>query len=89
MPIYQYLCNECGHQADYLVRTVGEVPVGCMECSSTDLLKVLHGQIFGIGRSKANERSQQPIPSSIGEPVAVIFLDIIVQRSAKEYKDMN
>lgn len=89
MPIYQYLCNECGHQADYLVRNVGEMPVGCMECSSTDLLRVLHGQIFGIGSSKNKERIQQQLPPSIGEPVAVVFLDIIVQRSAKDYKNMN
>ena len=84
MPIYQYLCNECGHQADYLVSKVGEVPVGCKACSSADLLKVIHGQIFGIGSSSksSSERIvQQDTTSSSGTIEVVVELPALIVRT--------
>ena len=51
MPVYQYLCNECGSQADYLVPKVGQAPDGCKQCNSPELLRVMSGQVFGIGKS--------------------------------------
>lgn len=75
MPIYQYLCNGCGYQAEYLVSKVGEIPAGCKECSNADLLRVLQGQIFGIGRShkSSSERNTQENVNASSLPIEVMI----------------
>jgi len=43
MPIYQYHCNDCNRQEDYLVG-MSDSPNGCSDCGSKDITRVLAGQ---------------------------------------------
>lgn len=40
MPIYEYICSDCNHQFEALVRNSGETPA-CPECKSTHLKRKL------------------------------------------------
>jgi len=50
MPIYEYACNQCGHEFETLVRS-STVP-DCPSCRSTDLGKKL--SVFATAGSSAN-----------------------------------
>jgi putative FmdB family regulatory protein len=57
MPIYEYACNQCGHEFETLVRS-GAAP-DCPSCRSTDLAKKL--SVFATAGSTAD-----PLPTSAG-----------------------
>lgn len=57
MPIYEYACNQCGHEFETLVRS-GATP-DCPGCRSTDLAKKL--SVFGTLASTA-----QAMPGPVG-----------------------
>ncbi len=40
MPIYEYTCDQCGHEFEVLLRTMGEKPV-CPACHSQQLTRKL------------------------------------------------
>lgn len=50
MPIYEYVCNQCGHRFEQLVPsgTVTE-EIACPSCRKRNARKVM--STFGIGRS--------------------------------------
>ncbi len=37
MPIYEYLCSDCNHSFEALVRNSKETPAACPECKSSRL----------------------------------------------------
>ncbi|MBN2408168.1 MAG: zinc ribbon domain-containing protein [Candidatus Aminicenantes bacterium] len=47
MPIYEYICQQCGNGFETLVRLGGEQSVSCAECGSPDVRKLFSS--FGIG----------------------------------------
>jgi putative FmdB family regulatory protein len=40
MPLYEYICQKCGHEFEALVRSFDPAP-SCVECGSADLEKLL------------------------------------------------
>lgn len=83
MPLYQYLCMDCGHQSDYLLR-FGEVPSGCKSCNGADLQKVIHGQIFGIGGSSKSSSENVPRNARAGRTSEVVLegkLEAVIVRT--------
>ncbi|HUU37699.1 MAG TPA: zinc ribbon domain-containing protein [Candidatus Desulfaltia sp.] len=47
MPIYEFVCQKCGHHFEALVRLGGEEGVSCPECRSSAVQKLFSS--FGIG----------------------------------------
>ncbi len=47
MPIYEFLCKECGKHFEALVSIGAEKGVACSECGSNHLQKLISS--FGIG----------------------------------------
>jgi len=39
MPIYEYRCDKCGHQFDFLARTQADKPQKCDKCGAKQLRK--------------------------------------------------
>ena len=39
MPIFEYVCKDCGHVTEFLVRGSGEPDLRCSECGSAKLEK--------------------------------------------------
>jgi len=63
MPIYEYACNNCGHEFEMLVRS-GSVP-DCPSCRSPELEKRL--SVFAAAGSTAQARPAGPC-GSCGHP---------------------
>jgi putative FmdB family regulatory protein len=57
MPLFDYLCLECGKVNEVLVAVSGEQPQ-CPACSSTNLKKLLsaHSSISGASKSRVPGR---------------------------------
>ncbi|MGA1287083.1 MAG: FmdB family zinc ribbon protein [Rubrivivax sp.] len=53
MPIFEYACQDCGHEFETLVRS-GTVPE-CPGCHSTDLVKQLSVFATGAGAPAAGQ----------------------------------
>jgi putative FmdB family regulatory protein len=67
MPIYEYACDACGHEFEYLVRN-GEAPV-CPECSkSTELTRRLSVPAAHTSGSKSLPVCEAPPASTCGRP---------------------
>jgi len=47
MPLYEFVCRQCGCRFEALVRLDGERAVRCKSCQSSDIRKLLSS--FGIG----------------------------------------
>ncbi|MFZ2054171.1 MAG: zinc ribbon domain-containing protein [Candidatus Aminicenantales bacterium] len=47
MPIYEFICQKCGHQFEALVPLGGEKGVSCPECRNSGVQKLFSS--FGIG----------------------------------------
>jgi putative FmdB family regulatory protein len=43
MPIFEYRCNACGHEFEFLLLPTAPKTAACPECASGDLEKVLSG----------------------------------------------
>lgn len=52
MPIYQYQCEDCNEEFDYLVVHSDDTPT-CPNCSSIKLKKQM--SVFSVGSSKVNQ----------------------------------
>lgn len=39
MPIYEYVCADCGKKFDYLARTLADAPADCPACGSKQITK--------------------------------------------------
>jgi putative FmdB family regulatory protein len=46
MPIYEFICRECGERFEELVRSGKEEDVQCCRCSSRDIQRLLSGFAF-------------------------------------------
>ena len=62
MPIYSYVCKECGHNFDLLVGVVSEkIELKCEKCNSKNIEKLLGsfnvGNFAGKSLSSANSCS--------------------------------
>ena len=50
MPIYSYVCKDCGHKFDLLVGVISEKPkLKCEKCSSKNIERLLGS--FNVGSS--------------------------------------
>jgi putative FmdB family regulatory protein len=63
MPIYEYVCQECGEKFEKLVRSSsGTVELVCPRCGSTHAEKTL--SLFGLsGLGGASSGAATPAPS--------------------------
>jgi putative FmdB family regulatory protein len=54
MPIYEYKCEDCGHQFETLVR--GNEEINCPKCKGKNLTRLLSACSFsfGPGSTKSN-----------------------------------
>lgn len=59
MPIYEYLCNNCGHKFEEL-RSMDDKDkeISCPKCKSQNTNKVI--SCFGVGNSRGNSNSSAP-----------------------------
>jgi putative FmdB family regulatory protein len=67
MPLYEYACEECGQQAELLVRTGGSPQ--CPTCGSSQLRKLLSivaAPSRGESSSRGEDRPPGPCGSSCG-----------------------
>ncbi len=59
MPVYSYICEECGENFDLLVGVTSEkTGLKCRKCESKNIKRVLSS--FGIGNSKHGTGSSGP-----------------------------
>jgi putative FmdB family regulatory protein len=65
MPIFEYVCGECGHQFERIVR--GAEALSCPACASASLQKQL--SVFAVN-TKGNPRQALPVSpcGSCGDP---------------------
>ena len=57
MPIYNYVCKECGENFDLLIGVVSEsVELKCRKCGSKNIEKTLSS--FSVGNPKASQAHQ-------------------------------
>ena len=67
MPIYEYLCRECGHRFEKIVR--GAEPPDCPECRGRRLDKQLSVFAPAVKGAAAARRETFPAPcGSCGDP---------------------
>ena len=56
MPIYTYVCKECGENFDLLIGVTSEkVEPKCRKCGSDNIEKIVSS--FSVGNSKGNSSS--------------------------------
>ncbi len=69
MPIYEYVCNQCGHQFELLVRSQEE-KLACPECGRSRLTKLLSVPAAHTGSSQpacpAREMGSCGVPNCHG-----------------------
>ncbi|MBN1472104.1 MAG: zinc ribbon domain-containing protein [Syntrophaceae bacterium] len=59
MPIYSYVCNDCGEKFDLLIGVTSEKPeLKCKKCGSKHVEKVFG--VFGIKNSSGTSSSACP-----------------------------
>ena len=59
MPIFSYICNECGEKFDLLVGVVSKgAELKCKKCSSRNIQKTLSS--FSVGNSDGKVSSSGP-----------------------------
>ena len=62
MPIFTYLCKDCGEKFDLLVGVVAEKQdLKCKKCSSKNIEKTF--ATFGVGSSSSNSSSSSSCPT--------------------------
>jgi putative FmdB family regulatory protein len=57
MPIYEFLCKECGKRFETLVSIGKEKEVSCRYCKSKDITKLISSFGIGGGSSKLKNAS--------------------------------
>jgi predicted nucleic acid-binding Zn ribbon protein len=64
MPLFIYMCGDCGQSAEYLLPKSNAVPEnGCSNCNSYDLVRDLTGQTFAARGSKKSDVMQSNGPN--------------------------
>ncbi len=63
MPIYEYSCQDCGHQFETLVRNQNDRP-HCPSCTSENLSKEL--SVPAVARAHAGSSSSLPVAGGDG-----------------------
>lgn len=53
MPIYEYRCDECGHQFDYVAKRLTDAPDVCPECGTKTLKKLLSAFSAKMGERRS------------------------------------
>ena len=51
MPIFEYICNQCGKRFEYLIRNISDEPI--CECGSHEMKKVI--STFAVGEGASQE----------------------------------
>jgi putative FmdB family regulatory protein len=65
MPLFEYTCNACGREFEYLTRA-GQTPA-CPACASVDIQKQL--SVFAVSAAKPAQRVASPGPcGACGDP---------------------
>lgn len=65
MPLYEYLCRECDHEVELLVRS-GEEP-SCPDCEGGQLVRLLSvPSAHQLGEKAAPDRPDGPCGSACG-----------------------
>ena len=67
MPLYEYACRECGHEAELLVRS--SVDPKCPKCGSSKLSKLL-SIVAAPSRGETSGRGQDLPPGPCGSSCA-------------------
>jgi len=63
MPIFEYRCQQCGHQFDFLDRGRGDGAVRCPRCQAKELTRLPSG--FAVGRtSRSTEAGCDHCPAA-------------------------
>ncbi len=65
MPIYEYVCQQCGKKLSFLVLNVQHFSPKCNQCSSTDLRRVMSR--FSAVRSEESRLENLADPSKWGD----------------------
>lgn len=63
MPIYEYQCQDCGHQFDKLQKMNDPVLTDCPECNQASLKKLISAPSFkltGTGWYETDFKNKQP-----------------------------
>ncbi|PIW33716.1 MAG: hypothetical protein COW28_03085 [bacterium (Candidatus Ratteibacteria) CG15_BIG_FIL_POST_REV_8_21_14_020_41_12] len=62
MPVYSYICKDCGKKFDLLIGVTAERPeLKCPQCDSKNIEKTLAS--FGIGTSSSSSSSESSCPT--------------------------
>lgn len=51
MPIYEFICNQCGDEFETILSSTDTASVTCASCASSDVKKVLSTSSFKVGTS--------------------------------------
>lgn len=54
MPIYEYRCNQCGHQFEKLIQNQNDLPDKCPECGAEGLKKLFSTFSAGAAASSTS-----------------------------------
>lgn len=66
MPIYEYICQDCGKEFETIVSSSADRDkVSCKHCNSTKTKKTISATCFRVG-SPAGSASLNPAPVSSG-----------------------
>ncbi|MBN1394645.1 MAG: zinc ribbon domain-containing protein [Pirellulales bacterium] len=60
MPIFEYLCKECGHVTEFLEKADAKGKHECGQCGSAKTEKIFSGFATKEGESSSSSRSSCP-----------------------------
>ncbi len=63
MPIYEFICNQCGDEFETILSTTDTSGVTCASCASKDVKKVLSAASFKV---KGAAAAAGPAPAGCG-----------------------
>ena len=72
MPIYEYVCKECGQESEMLIRS-SEETASCPHCGSDSMKKVFSTFAVSVGSGSSESACADgncPLPSSSPSPCA-------------------
>ena len=65
MPIYEYVCNQCGNRfEEFTWSSAAGDDIVCPKCGATDARKVMSA--FGIGRAASGSTATAPACGPVG-----------------------
>ncbi|HIJ72290.1 MAG TPA: zinc ribbon domain-containing protein [Planctomycetes bacterium] len=61
MPIFEYKCNKCGHEMEFLEKGNSKKKHVCKKCGGSDMKKLFSG--FSVGRSDSTSQGADSCPT--------------------------